>query len=120
MRHLDRSCSLSLVALLALGHLFLVADVAGCLVFLAAVCFVLLAAWLVVCSLTGLGLRWYGLVVCSLLGWSFGFRLLCLLPGVTYRCWQLVGFALFQELFASDFGLHVKLGRSDRNPGWAF
>ena len=67
LRHLDRSCSLSLVALLALGHLFLVADVAGCLVVLAAVCFVLLAAWLVVCSLTGLGLRWYGLVVCSLL-----------------------------------------------------
>ena len=87
-RHLDRSCSLFLVALLALGHLFLVADVAGCLVFLAAVCFVLLAAWLVVCSLTGLGawVVWLGcLLLAGLVVWLcfacfVGFASKCDLP----------------------------------------
>ena len=83
LRHLDRSCSLFLVALIALGHLFLVADVAGCLVVLAAVCFVLLAAWLVVCSLTGLGLGLFGWVVAPCL--VGGLALLCMLCELCFQ-----------------------------------
>ena len=65
--------------------------------------------------MTGLGLGWFGLVVCSLLGWWFGAALLALLPGVTCQCWQLVGFALLEWLFVLDFGLRVKLGYSGCN-----
>ena len=70
--------------LVALGNLFLVADVAGCLVLLAAGLFCgpgCLDGGLLI---DGAGLGWFGLVVCcSLLGWQFGSAFLALLAGVT-------------------------------------
>ena len=88
--------SLFFAALLPRAICFWLLMVGGCLLLLAA------------------GLYGAGAWVVWLGGW-FGSALLALLPGVTCRCWQLVGFTLLEWFFVLDFGLHVKLSHSGSN-----
>ena len=66
------------------------------------------------CSNGGLLIDGAGASMVWLGGW-FGSALLALLPGVTCRCWRLVGFALLGGPFVLDVGLHIRLGHSGCN-----
>ena len=101
--------SLFFAALLPRAICFWLLMVGGCLLLLAAGLFRGPG-----CSNGGLLIDGAGASMVWLGGW-FGSALLALLPGVTCRCWQLVGFTLLEWFFVLDFGLHVKLSHSGSN-----